>query len=57
MPLNLLKAHQKLDKVVDTAYGYKGAPTDAARVAFLFELYQKITSLLPVKKLPKRKRS
>ena len=47
MPANLLKAHQALDKVVDAAYGYKGAPTDAARVAFLFERYQQITSLLP----------
>jgi hypothetical protein len=28
-------------------YGYKGASTDAARVAFLFERYQPITSLLP----------
>ena len=47
MPANLLKAHQALDKVVDAAYGYKGATTDAARVAFLFERYQQITSLLP----------
>lgn len=47
MPANLLKAHQALDKAVDTAYGYKGANTDAARVAFLFERYQAITSLLP----------
>jgi hypothetical protein len=47
MPANLLKAHQALDKAVDNAYGYKGANTDAARVAFLFERYQAITSLLP----------
>jgi hypothetical protein len=47
MPANLLKAHQVLDKAVDAAYGYKGASTDAARVAFLFERYQAITSLLP----------
>ena len=47
MPANLLKAHNALDKAVDTAYGYKGAATDAARVAFLFERYQQITSLLP----------
>lgn len=47
MPISLLKAHQALDKAVDTAYGYKGGETDAARVAFLFDLYQKITSLLP----------
>jgi len=48
MPANLLKAHQQLDKAVDAAYNYKGANTDAARVAFLFERYQAITSLLPV---------
>jgi hypothetical protein len=47
MPANLLKAHQALDKAVDAAYGYKGVNTDAARVAFLFERYQAITSLLP----------
>ncbi len=47
MPANLLKAHQALDKAVDAAYGYKGANTDAARVAFLFERYQALTSLLP----------
>jgi hypothetical protein len=47
MPANLLKAHQILDNAVDAAYGYKGASTDAARVAFLFERYQVITSLLP----------
>jgi hypothetical protein len=59
MPANLLKAHQALDKAVDAAYGYKGASTDAARVAFLFERYQAITSLLPsaakVKKVRKPK--
>jgi hypothetical protein len=50
MPANLLKAHNALDKAVDAAYGYKGAATDSARVAFLFELYQKMTSLLPLEK-------
>jgi hypothetical protein len=55
MPANLLKAHQALDKAVDAAYGYKGANTDAARVAFLFNLYQQITSLLPAEK-PKKKK-
>jgi len=55
MPANLLKAHQALDKAVDAAYGYKGPQTDAARVAFLFELYQEITSFLPVEKAKKSK--
>lgn len=43
MPAALVKAHQKLDKAVDAAYGYKGPPDDAARVAFLFTLYQQLT--------------
>jgi hypothetical protein len=51
MPPELLKAHQKLDAAVDKAYetsgGKKSYKSDAERVAFLFELYQKYTSLLP----------
>jgi hypothetical protein len=51
MPPALLKAHQKLDAAVDKAYepagGKKSWSSDAERVAFLFELYQRITSLLP----------
>jgi hypothetical protein len=49
MPPDLVKAHHILDKAVDAAYAYKGAATDAARVAFLFGLYQQLTSLLPTK--------
>jgi hypothetical protein len=47
MPPALLKAHQRLDNAVDAAYGRKGFKSDAERVAFLFELYQRYTSLLP----------
>jgi hypothetical protein len=47
MPPDLLRAHQTLDRAVDAAYAYKAAPTDAARVAFLFARYQALTSLLP----------
>jgi type II restriction/modification system DNA methylase subunit YeeA len=51
MPPALLKAHHKLDTAVDAAYqpsgGKKSYASDAERVAFLFELYQRITSLLP----------
>jgi hypothetical protein len=43
MPPALRKAHQKLDKAVDAAYGYQGAANDAARVAFLFTLYLQLT--------------
>jgi hypothetical protein len=56
MPPVLVKAHARLDKAVDGAYGYKGKPTDAERVAFLFELYQKYTSLFETEPKPKRKR-
>ena len=59
MPPELLKAHQKLDAAVDKAYersgGKKSYKSDAERVAFLFELYQRYTSLLPTDK-PKPKR-
>ncbi len=65
MPPLLLKAHQKLDAAVDKAYqlcgGKKSYASDAERVAFLFERYQQLTSLLPVaagkKKAPKPRSS
>ena len=60
MPPALLKAHQKLDAAVDASYqpsgGKKSYASDAERVAFLFELYQRVNSLLPgpaTKKKPK----
>lgn len=46
-PPALLKAHHKLDAAVDRAYGKTGFKSDAERVAFLFERYQALTSLLP----------
>ncbi len=48
MPPALLKAHQKLDAAVDRAYGKTGFKSDAERVAFLFQRYQALSSLLPV---------
>ena len=58
MPPALRKAHQKLDAAVDAAYqpsgGKKSYANDAERVAFLFELYQRITSLLPAPTAKKR---
>lgn len=48
MPPALVEAHQVLDKAVDAAYslssGKRRWDTEAERVAFLFEQYQKITS-------------
>lgn len=61
-PPALVKAHQALDRAVDAAYvaaekaeGRKPPKlaSDAERVAFLFERYQALTSLLPAEK-PKR---
>jgi hypothetical protein len=64
MPSELVKAHQKLDRAVDAAYVPSGGkriwPTEADRVAFLFEFHQKLTSLLPAekpKRQPKKKRA
>ena len=61
MPPALLKAHQKLDTAVDAAYqpsgGKKTYASDAERVAFLFELYQSITSLLPAPAVKKTRKS
>ncbi len=61
MPPALLKAHQKLDAAVDAAYqpcgGKKSYASDAERVAFLFELYQRITSLLPAPAVKKKRKS
>ena len=62
MPPALVKAHAALDKAVDAAYlaAEKAAgrkppklDTDAERVAFLFQRYQALTSLLPADK-PKK---
>ena len=53
MPETLRKAHNQLDKAVDAAYGYKPSKVegskkdDAARVAFLFKIYQSIATGLP----------
>jgi hypothetical protein len=41
----LLKAHQKLDKAVEKAYG-REFDEDSRRVAYLFELYQTLTGEL-----------
>ncbi|WP_180168343.1 DNA methyltransferase [Acinetobacter sp. YH01003] len=40
MPVELSKAHQSLDKAVDSAYSRKKFNNEAERVAFLFELYE-----------------
>ena len=61
MPPALVKAHQKLDAAVDKAYELGGCrksyKNDAERVAYLFELYQQYTSLLPAEKIKPRRRA
>jgi hypothetical protein len=48
MPPELVKAHHALDKVVDSAYGKKDFKSEADRVAFMFEQYQRIAAPLDV---------
>jgi hypothetical protein len=56
MPPALRSAHDRLDKAVDAAYGRRNFNSEADRVAFLFELYRKYTTLLPSEKAGKKKR-
>jgi hypothetical protein len=55
MPPNLVRAHHKLDAAVDAAYSKKKFSGDRDRLAFLFELYQQISSPLEAKKAKRRK--
>ena len=57
MPESLTKAHQKLDAAVDAAYAKRKFTSDRDRVAFLFALYQQLSSPLESKKTPRRKRT
>lgn len=41
MPNDLLKAHQKLDSVIEKAYRNKQFKNDIERLSFLFDLYEK----------------
>ncbi len=43
MPPDLVKAHNELDKAVDSAYCKQVFTSDAKRMEFLFELYEKYT--------------
>jgi hypothetical protein len=56
MPPELAKAHAKLDRLVEKAYG-KSFDTDAERVAFLFERYQALTADLFTESGAKKKRA
>ena len=58
MPPALVKAHSELDKAVDLAYRPQAFTSEANRMEFLFELYEKYTTNLfskeKVKKIKKR---
>ena len=54
MPTNLVNAHVLLDKAVDSAYRSQAFASEANRMAFLFELYEKYTADLFTKEKTKR---
>jgi len=57
MPPILTKAHNELDKAVDLAYRPQAFTTEAKRMEFLFELYEKYTAdLFTTSKLKSNKR-
>jgi len=55
MPPVLVKAHQALDKAVDVCYRPQPFTSEAKRIEFLFELYDKYTSGLFVKEKKTKK--
>jgi hypothetical protein len=55
MPPVLIKAHNELDKAVDLAYRPQPFTSEANRMVFLFELYEKYTADLFTKEKPKKK--
>ena len=54
MPDTLLKAHNELDKAVDLAYRPQPFTSEANRMVFLFDLYEKYTADLFTKEKPKK---
>jgi type II restriction/modification system DNA methylase subunit YeeA len=56
MPPALVKAHNELDKAVDLAYRAQPFTSEAKRMEFLFELYEKYTADLFTKEKTKKKK-
>jgi len=56
MPPVLIKAHNELDKAVDLAYRPQPFTSEANRMVFLFELYEKYTADLFTKEKVKKKK-
>jgi len=58
MPPALIKAHNELDKAVDLAYRPQAFTSEANRMEFLFELYEKYTAgLFAVEKKGKKRKN
>lgn len=55
MPPALVKAHNDLDKAVDAAYSKQAFTSEAKRMEFLFDLYEKYTAGLFVKEKKSKK--
>lgn len=56
MPPKLVKAHQELDKAVDLCYRPQAFTNEAARIEYLFDLYNQYTAPLLNVKNTKKKR-
>ena len=56
MPPALVKAHQELDRAVDLCYRPQAFVSEAKRMEFLFELYEKYTAGLFAREKPKKSR-
>lgn len=57
MPPALVKAHNELDKAVDLAYRPQPFVSEAKRMEFLFELYEKYTAdLFTTEKIKSKKK-
>ena len=54
MPPELVKAHNALDKVIDLVYRPQPFTSEAKRMEFLFELYEKYTADLFTKEKVKK---
>ncbi|RAU83733.1 DNA methylase [Pontibacter arcticus] len=58
MPSVLVKAHQELDKAVDLCYRPQAFISEAKRIEYLFELYERYTTgLFAKEKVKKSKQS
>lgn len=57
MPPDLVKAHNELDKAVDLLYRPQPFTSEANRMEFLFELYEKYTANLFTQEKPKKKKN